>query len=198
MDIDRCDGEVERVFAHIDNHADLPCRAAGRPADALVSALGSHCRLMVSRCRGINHDAFKINAARPLRELLKQFCPNAPLGPTVKFGVNASPFAALGARPSNATHWQRYKGQRRETRCCPWRGGLFPKMDDQISIMRSSVFSQKKTPPARCLFFFSAFCAAPLSRKIYWESLREVLMPFSVGVVCAGSEKSKEKLSIDH
>ena len=29
----------------------LRCRAAGRPADALVSALGSHCRLMVSHCR---------------------------------------------------------------------------------------------------------------------------------------------------
>ena len=37
----------------------------------------------------------KINAARPLVKLLKAFCPDAPLGPTVKFGVNASPFAAL-------------------------------------------------------------------------------------------------------
>ena len=48
---------------------------------------------MVSHCRGINHDVFKINAFHSLLELLKEFCPDAPLGPAVIFGVNASPFA---------------------------------------------------------------------------------------------------------
>ena len=43
---------------------------------------------MVSHCRGINHDAFKIDAFHSLLELLKEFRPNAPLGPTVEFGVN--------------------------------------------------------------------------------------------------------------
>ena len=50
---------------------------------------------MVSHCCGINHDAFKINAFHSLLEMLKEFCPNAPLGPTVEFGVNASPFAVF-------------------------------------------------------------------------------------------------------
>ena len=198
MDIDRCDGEVERVFAHIDNHADLLCRAAGRPADALVSALGSHGRIMASHCSGIDHDAFKINAFHRLLSCSKSSDRTPLLNQRLNLEKHFPIRRVRWAKPSNTPHWQAHKSRRRETRCCPWRGGLFPKMDDQISIMRSSVFSQKKTPPARCLFFFSAFCAAPLSRKIYWESLGEVLMPFYVGVVCAGSEKSKEKLSIDH
>ena len=41
---------------------------------------------------------------------------------------------------------------------------------------------------ARILWRFSHF---------FWESMREVLMPSPVGVVCVGVEKSKEKLSSD-
>ena len=83
MGIARCDGEVERVSAPSTIMRILRCRAAGRFADAPVSALGSRCRVMVSRRCGLDHEAFKIGAFHPLLELLKEFCPAAPLGPMV-------------------------------------------------------------------------------------------------------------------
>ena len=79
----RCDGEVGRVSAPSTIMRILRCRAAGRFADAPASALGSRCRVMVSRRCGLDHEAFKIGAFHPLLELLKEFCPDAPLGPMV-------------------------------------------------------------------------------------------------------------------
>ena len=95
MGIARRDGEAGRVSAP---STIMRIFVVGPPAVLPMHWFpprGSHCRLMVFHCRGINRDAFNINAFHPLLELLKQFCPDAPLGPTVEFGVNASPFAVF-------------------------------------------------------------------------------------------------------
>ena len=73
-------------------------------------------------------------------------------------------------------------------------------MDGKISIIRSSIFSQRKKDAVCSLFvFLFGFLARRPCRESFflWESMREVLMTSPVGVVFVGIEKSKEKLSSD-
>ena len=92
---------------------------------------------------------------RPLFELLKEFCLGAALGPTVEFGVNASPFAVFdGQGPPAQRIGKRMKDGDKECPVVLVGTGSFPKMDGKISIMRSSIFSQRRQDAACSLFVF--------------------------------------------
>ena len=108
---------------------------------------------------------------RSLFELLKEPCPGAALGPMVKFGVNVSSFAVFdGQCPATQRIGKRMKDGDKECPVVLVGTGSFPKIGGNISIMKSSIFSQiKKTRLARCWFFFSAFLpGAPVARVFFF------------------------------
>ena len=92
-------------------------------------------------------------------------------------------FRALGLAPAArlvAASWRRLRAMAcragSQARCDSRASSLFI-----LAVVASSLS-----------FLGLAFCF------LYWESPREVLTPPSVGVVCAGAEKPKAKLSSDH
>ena len=64
--------------------------------------------------------------------------------------------------------------------CCPWRGGLFPKMDGKISIMRSSIFSQRKKDAACSLlvFLFGFLAQRPCRESFFLFDWLVTIHPF--------------------
>ena len=105
----------------------------------------------------------------PSAELLKEFWPDAPLKPTVRFGKTLPHLPCSMGKALQQPRWQAYKRRRRETRCCPWRGGLyFPKWTTIFPSYDRVFFRKKKMRHARCLFFFSVFLrSAPVTRVFF-------------------------------
>ena len=90
-----------------------------------------------------------------------------PLGPTVKYGVNASPFAALDAQdiPTQPIGKHTKDGDEK----CPVVLGRRPVSQKGLQKLHHETEHffrrEEKTPPARCLFFFPAFLiSAPVAR----------------------------------
>ena len=108
---------------------------------------------------------------RHLFELLKEFCLGASLGPTVEFGVNASPFAVFdGQGPPAQPIGKRMKDSDKECSVVFGEQARFPKWTAKLASYDRAFFRrEEKTPPARCWFFFSVINAKLKFCKKYNE-----------------------------
>ena len=163
---------------------------------------------MVSHRRGINHDAFKINAFHLLLELLKEFRPDAPLGPPVEFGVNASPFAVFdGQGPPTQPIGKHMKNGDKE--CPVVLGGAASISQNGRQNFHHEIehfFAEEKRCGLLVVgFSFRLSCPTPLSREFFslgkygrsvdakkhYEIMAQLLLLL---LCCASSKKSNPDL----